>query len=78
MGPDLSKALFSTDQWLGRYYKENGLDNPASDPTKAAQLLAQISRRARICVPLLVISAVSIAAFMVLAHLKYASLLKWV
>ncbi|MEM1572499.1 MAG: cytochrome C [Pyrobaculum sp.] len=41
VGPDLSKALFSTDQWLGRYYKENGLDNPASDPTKAAQLLAQ-------------------------------------
>ncbi|AFA39802.1 Cytochrome c [Pyrobaculum oguniense TE7] len=41
VGPDLSKALFSNTQWLGRYYKENGLDNPASDPVKAAQLLAQ-------------------------------------
>lgn len=41
VGPDLSKALYSSTQWLGRYYKENGLDNPASDPTKAAQLLAQ-------------------------------------
>jgi len=41
VGPDLSKALFSNTQWLGRYYKENGLQNPAADPQKAAELLAQ-------------------------------------
>jgi len=42
VGPDLSKALLdSQSQWLGRYYKENGLQNPASDPAKAAELLAK-------------------------------------
>jgi len=41
VGPDLSKALFSNTQWLGRYYKENGLQDPAADPAKAAELLAQ-------------------------------------
>ncbi|RFA95759.1 cytochrome C [Pyrobaculum aerophilum] len=43
-GPDLSKALISPAtnvQGLARFYKENGLDNPAADPQKAAQLLAQ-------------------------------------
>jgi len=41
VGPDLSKALFSNTQWLGRFYKENGLQDPASDPAKAAELLAK-------------------------------------
>ena len=41
VGPDLSKALFSDTQWLGKYYRDNGLQNPASDPAKAAELLAQ-------------------------------------
>ena len=42
--PDLSKALTSPStavQGLARFYKENGLENPAADPQKAAQLLAQ-------------------------------------
>jgi len=37
----LSKALFSNTQWLGKYYKENGLQNPVADPAKAAEFLAQ-------------------------------------
>jgi len=37
----LSKALFSDTQWLGKFYRENGLQDPASDPAKAAELLAQ-------------------------------------
>jgi len=41
VGPDLSKALFSNTQWLGRYYKESGLQDPAADPARAAELLAQ-------------------------------------
>ncbi|MFN3803840.1 MAG: c-type cytochrome [Pyrobaculum sp.] len=41
VGPDLSKALSSETQWLGKYYKENGLTNPAADPEKAAELLAK-------------------------------------
>lgn len=44
VGPDLSKTLISPAtnvQGLARFYKENGLDNPAADPQKAAQLLAQ-------------------------------------
>ena len=44
VGPDLSKALTSPStavQGLARFYKENGLENPAADPQKAAQLLAQ-------------------------------------
>ena len=41
VGPDLSKALFSDTQWLGKFYRENGLQDPASDPAKAAELLAQ-------------------------------------
>lgn len=42
VGPDLSRALTKPSaQWLGRFYKEHGLDNPAADPQKAAQLLAQ-------------------------------------
>lgn len=46
VGPDLSKTLISPAtnvQGLARFYKENGLDNPAADPQKAAQLLAQYS-----------------------------------
>jgi len=41
VGPDLSKALFSDTQWLGKFYRDNGLQNPASDPAKAAELLAK-------------------------------------
>ncbi len=40
VGPDLSKTLFDINsQWIGRYYKEKGLTNPAADPQKAAELL---------------------------------------
>ncbi len=45
VGPDLSKTLLGNPgqagSVIGRYFKENGLDNPAADPQKAAQLLAQ-------------------------------------
>jgi len=41
VGPDLSGALFSDTQWLGKFYRDNGLQNPASDPAKAAELLAK-------------------------------------
>jgi len=37
----LSKALFSNTQWLGKFYRDNGLQNPAADPARAAELLAQ-------------------------------------
>lgn len=45
VGPDLSKALLGNPgvagSVIGRYFKENGLANPASDPQKAAALLEQ-------------------------------------
>jgi cytochrome c2 len=45
VGPDLSKTLLGNPgqagSVIGRYFKENGLNNPAADPQKAAQLLAQ-------------------------------------
>jgi len=45
VGPDLSKALLGNPgvpgDVLSKYFAENGLTNPAADPQKAAQLLAQ-------------------------------------
>ncbi len=45
VGPDLSKVLLgnpgASGSVIGRYFTENGLTNPAADPEKAAQLLAQ-------------------------------------
>jgi len=41
VGPDLSNALLGGRNVLPRFYRENGLENPAADPAKAAELLAQ-------------------------------------
>jgi len=41
VGPDLSNALLGGRDVLPRFYRENGLQNPAADPAKAAELLAQ-------------------------------------
>ena len=46
VGPDLSKALLGnpgagSSSVIGRFFKENGLDNPAADPEKAAELLKE-------------------------------------
>jgi len=45
VGPDLSKALLgnpgAAGSQIGKYFAEHGLTNPASDPEKAAQLLAE-------------------------------------
>ncbi len=45
VGPDLSRALLGnpgvSGSVIGRYLAENGLEDPATDPEKAAQLIAQ-------------------------------------
>ncbi|MCI4447410.1 MAG: c-type cytochrome [Pyrobaculum sp.] len=45
VGPDLSKALLGNPgaggSVIGRFFKEKGLDNPAADPEKAAELLKE-------------------------------------
>ena len=45
VGPDLSKALLGNPgaggSVIGRFFKEKGLDNPAADPQKAAELLKE-------------------------------------
>ncbi len=45
VGPDLSKTLLGNPgvggSKIGRYYKEKGLDNPAADPERAAELLKE-------------------------------------
>jgi len=45
VGPDLSKTLLGNPgaggSQIGRFFKEKGLDNPASDPEKAAELLKE-------------------------------------
>ena len=45
VGPDLSKTLLgnpgAAGSVIGRYFAEQGLADPASDPEKAAQLLAK-------------------------------------
>ena len=45
VGPDLSKTLLGnpgvSGSVIARYFAENGLEDPAADPEKAAQLIAQ-------------------------------------
>jgi cytochrome c2 len=45
MGPDLSKTLLGNPgvggSVIGRYFREKGLENPAADPEKAAELLKE-------------------------------------
>jgi len=45
VGPDLSKTLLGNPgvggSQIGRFFKEKGLDNPAADPEKAAELLKE-------------------------------------
>ena len=45
VGPDLSKALLGNPgaggSVIGRFFKEKGLDNPAANPEKAAELLKE-------------------------------------
>jgi cytochrome c2 len=45
VGPDLSKTLLGNPgaggSVIGRFFKEKGLDNPAADPEKAAELLKE-------------------------------------
>jgi cytochrome c2 len=45
VGPDLSKALLGNPgaggSVIGRFFKEKGLENPAADPEKAAELLKE-------------------------------------
>jgi cytochrome c2/uncharacterized coiled-coil protein SlyX len=45
VGPDLSKVLLGNPgaggSVIGKFFKEKGLDNPAADPEKAAELLKE-------------------------------------
>jgi cytochrome c2 len=45
VGPDLSKTLLGNPgaggSVIGRFFKEKGLDNPAADPERAAELLKE-------------------------------------
>jgi len=45
VGPELSKTLLGNPgvagSQIGRFFKEKGLDNPAADPEKAAELLKE-------------------------------------
>jgi cytochrome c2 len=45
VGPDLSKTLLGNPgaggSVIGKFFKEKGLDNPAADPEKAAELLKE-------------------------------------
>lgn len=45
VGPDLSKTLLGNPgaggSVIGRFFRERGLDNPAADPEKAAELLKE-------------------------------------
>jgi cytochrome c2 len=45
VGPDLSKTLLGNPgaggSVIGRFFKEKGLENPAADPQKAAELLKE-------------------------------------
>ena len=45
VGPDLSKVLLGNPgaggSVIGRFFKEKGLENPAADPEKAAELLKE-------------------------------------